>query len=211
MLLKREVIVTGDQLVDATSTVGAGRPGRGDQAQRARPATRCCASRSRTWASPMAVVFIEQTPREGRSSTARRSSARSRDQKVISEATIRGVFGNQFQHHRPLAGRGARPGAADALRRSWPRRSRSSTSASIGPSLGQENIDDGVRALVDRHARAVRVHDPLLPRVRRRGLDRAAGERRAADRAAVADEGRRCRCPASPASCSPSAWRWTPT
>ena len=185
-LLMREVIATGDQLVDATSTVGQDGPAvairlnaqAGDEMLRI---TQSNVGR------PMAVILIEQTTEKAvvNGETVDRKVTR---QEVISEATIRGVFGNQFNIT------GLSPGEARDLALLM-RSGQLAAAVSIvnerviGPSLGQVEHRGRREGAGDRHARAVRVHDPLLPRVRRRGLDRAAGERRAAHRAAVADEG----------------------
>ena len=81
----------------------------------------------------------------------------------------------------------------------------------IGPSLGQDNIDRGVRALVIGML-AMFVFMALYYRafgmVANAG---AARQRGAAHRAAVAAAGVAVAARASPASCSRSAWRSTPT
>ena len=81
----------------------------------------------------------------------------------------------------------------------------------IGPQLGKENIEKGVKALVIGMAALFAVHDPLLPGVRHRRGPGAARQRHRADGVAVDARHARCRCRASPASSSPSAWRWTRT
>jgi preprotein translocase subunit SecD len=93
----------------------------------------------------MAVVFIEkereQVERGGRKVVIDRSK-----EEVISVATIRGVFSNQFQITGLSAAEGSelakllRAGALAAPVYIVEQRL-------IGPSLGQDNIDDGTRAL----------------------------------------------------------------
>ena len=186
-LLKREVIATGDQLVDATSTATQDGPGvairldsqAGDEMLRITQAN---------IGRPMAVVLIEQTREKYTDET---GAVKERDvtkQEVISEATIRGVFSNQFNitglgqaEARDLAllmrsGQLAAPLSAISER-------------AIGPSLGQAEHRSRRARAADRFGCAVRVHDSLLPRVRHGGLDGAARKRGAADGAAVDDEG----------------------
>ena len=81
----------------------------------------------------------------------------------------------------------------------------------VGPSLGQDSIDKGLHAGADRHAPGRRLHGHLLPAL---GPDR---DRRPGPEPALRcsppwrASAPRSRCPASRASCSRSAWRWTPT
>jgi preprotein translocase subunit SecD len=95
---------------------------------------------------PMAVVFIEKerelVEREGREVALDRSK-----EEVISVATIRGVFGSNFQITGVMANEARelalllRAGSLAAPLYIVEQRT-------IGPSLGQDNIDRGVRALV---------------------------------------------------------------
>ncbi len=81
----------------------------------------------------------------------------------------------------------------------------------IGPSLGQDNIERGVRALV---IGMLATFVWMVLYYRAFGMvanARAAVERGAAHRAAVAAAGVAVACPASRASCSRSAWRSTRT
>jgi preprotein translocase subunit SecD len=144
-LLMREVIATGDQLVDATSTVGQDGPAvairlnaqAGDEMLRITQAN---------VGRPMAVILIEQTTEKAvvNGETVDRKVTR---QEVISEATIRGVFGNQFNIT------GLSPGEARDLALLM-RSGQLAAAVSIvnerviGPSLGQESIDAGIKALV---------------------------------------------------------------
>ena len=144
-LLKREVIATGDQLVGATS--GASQDGpqvsvrldarAGDEMLRVTRAN---------IGKPMAVVFIEKR-REVREVDGQKVERDVTTQEVISEATIRGVFGNQFQI----------TGLSQAESRELALLMRSGQLAAplfiveeraIGPSLGQASIEMGVNALL---------------------------------------------------------------
>jgi preprotein translocase subunit SecD len=145
-LLKREVIATGDQLVDANTTVTQDGPGvairlnsqAGDQMLRITQAN---------LGKPMAVVLSEQTREKY---TDVDGTVRERDvkkQEVISEATIRGVFSNQFN----ITGLGQGEARDLALLMRSGQLAAPLTAISertIGPSLGQQNIDSGVRALL---------------------------------------------------------------
>ena len=93
-LLKREVIATGDQLIDARSTATQEGPAvairlnaqAGDEMLRITQAN---------LGKPMAVVLIEKT-REKAFVNGQEIEREVTKQEVISEATIRGVFSNQF-------------------------------------------------------------------------------------------------------------------
>jgi preprotein translocase subunit SecD len=95
---------------------------------------------------PMAVVFIERE-RQLREQAGSKVAVDVTSEQVISVATIRGVFSNQFQ----ITGLTVREGQELA------KLLRAGALAApvyiveqrlIGPSLGQDNIDKGVRALV---------------------------------------------------------------
>ena len=145
VLLKREIIVTGDQLTKATSTTSNEGPAvsvmlNGPGGDAMLRTTRANVGK------PMAVVYIEksrQTVEEGGQKVQRDVT----EQKVISVATIRGVFSNQFQITGLTAGESRdlalllRAGSLAAPIYIVEERA-------IGPSLGQDNIDMGVRALI---------------------------------------------------------------
>ncbi len=144
VLLKREVIVTGEQLTDATSTYQQGEPavslrldGRGGEEM--------LRTTRENLGRPMAVVFIERE-RQLRDQGGEKTAVDVVHEQVINVATIRGVFSNQFQ----ITGLTAREGQELA------RLLRAGALAApvviveqrlIGPSLGQDNIDKGVLAL----------------------------------------------------------------
>jgi preprotein translocase subunit SecD len=145
VLLKRDVIATGEQLIDASSTLSQGEPavdvvldGRGGEEMLRTP--------RENLGKPMAVVFIEkereQVERDGRKVVIDRSS-----EEVISVATIRGVFSNRFQITGLTASEGQelakllRAGALAAPLYIVEQRL-------IGPSLGRDNIERGFKALL---------------------------------------------------------------
>jgi preprotein translocase subunit SecD len=95
---------------------------------------------------PMAVVYIEKSRRmvEENGQKVQRDVT---EQKVISVATIRGVFSNQFQITGLTAGE-ARELALLLRAGSLAAPIYIIEERAIGPSLGQDNIDKGVRALI---------------------------------------------------------------
>jgi preprotein translocase subunit SecD len=145
VLLKRDVIVTGEQVTDATSTLQNGEPavsvrldGRGGEEM--------LRTTRENLGKPMAVVFIERE-RQLREQGGQKVAVDVNREDVISVATIRGVFSNQFQ----ITGLTVREGQELA------KLLRAGALAApvviveqrlIGPSLGQDNIDKGVRALI---------------------------------------------------------------
>jgi preprotein translocase subunit SecD len=144
-LLKREVIATGDQLVDAKTTVTQDGPGvsirlnaqAGDEMLRATQAN---------LGHPMGVVLIERT----RQKAIVDGKEVERDvitQEVINEATIRGVFSNQFNITGLKQGE-ARELALLMRSGQLPAPLYVVSERPIGPSLGAANIDAGVRALL---------------------------------------------------------------
>ncbi len=144
ILLKRDVIVTGDELTQATSTTSQEGP-----AVSIKLDARGAESMQRTTrlnvGKPMAVVYIEKS-RHQVEVAGQKVERDVTTETVINVATIRGVFGPQFQVT------GLSIGEARDL--SLLLRSGSLAAPvdvveerAIGPSLGQENIDKGVRAL----------------------------------------------------------------
>ncbi len=145
VLLKRDIIATGEQLIDASFT-----PSQGEPAVSVKLDSRGGEEMLRTTREnlnrPMAVVFIEKdrelVTRDGRQVVVDRSK-----EEVISVATIRGVFSNNFQ----ITGLSAveatelakllRAGALAAPIVIVEQRV-------IGPSVGKDNIEKGTRALL---------------------------------------------------------------
>jgi preprotein translocase subunit SecD len=144
-LLKREVIATGENLVDATSTVTQDGPGV-EVRLNSRGAEAMLQTTRNNVGRPMAVVLIEKS----RETVTVNGQAVERDvttQQVISEATIRGVFGSPF-HITGLTQNEARELAL--LMRSGQLAAPLYVvqERAIGPSLGQESIRKGVQALI---------------------------------------------------------------
>ncbi|HEY5559652.1 MAG TPA: protein translocase subunit SecD [Steroidobacteraceae bacterium] len=145
VLLKREVIATGEQLIDASFAPSQGEPAVSVKLD-SRGGDEMLRTTRENLNRPMAVVFIEkereQVERDGRKVVIDRSK-----EEVISVATIRGVFSNQFQITGLTAAEGSelakllRAGALAAPLYIVEQRL-------IGPGLGRENIDRGFKALM---------------------------------------------------------------
>jgi len=145
VLLKRDVIATGDQLIDAKTTMAQGEPAV-DVVLDSRGGEQMLRNTRENLGKPMAVVFIEKerelVDRGGKKVVVDRSS-----EQVISVATIRGVFSNRFQITGLTASEGQelakllRAGALAAPLYIVEQRL-------IGPSLGKDNISRGFQALV---------------------------------------------------------------
>ena len=144
VLLKRDIIATGEQLIDASSNQAQGEPAV-DVVLDGRGGDDMLRTTRENLGKPMAVVFIEKerelVERDGRKVVVDRSS-----EEVISVATIRGVFSNRFQITGLTASEGQelarllRAGALAAPLYIVEQRL-------IGPSLGRDNIARGFRAL----------------------------------------------------------------
>jgi preprotein translocase subunit SecD len=146
LLLKRDLIATGEQLTDASTGFSEGAPevnvtldARGGQAML--EATRDNVGRR------MAVVYVEtKTLAEGEPCKGTRTGNTCVEERVISAATIQSVLSSRFRitglaaaeaHELALL---LRSGALAAPQTIVEQRS-------IGPSLGQDNIDRGLKAL----------------------------------------------------------------
>jgi preprotein translocase subunit SecD len=147
VLLKREVIASGEQLVDASSGFSEGQPAVFVKLD-ARGAAEMLETTRQHLGRPMAVVFIEKKrTAEGEACKGVRVGTECTEEEVISVATIRGVFGSNFQITGVMAGEARelalllRAGSLAAPLYIVEQRT-------VGPSLGQDNIDRGVRALV---------------------------------------------------------------
>jgi preprotein translocase subunit SecD len=144
VLLKRDVIVTGEQLTDARSTLSNGEPAV-DVRLDGRGGEEMLRTTRENLGKPMAVVFLERE-RVQREVNGEKVAVDVTNEEVISVATIRGVFSNQFQ----ITGLTVREGQELA------KLLRAGALAApvfiveqrlIGPSLGQDNIDKGITAL----------------------------------------------------------------
>ncbi len=145
VLLKRRTIVSGDQLVDATSGFSQGQPAvfvRLDS----KGSREMLETTKKNLQKPMAVVFVEQkrdlVERDGEMVEVNREV-----KEVINVATIQGVFSSNFQitgldvlEARDLSLL-LRAGALAAPIYKVEGRM-------IGPSLGQDNVDKGKRAII---------------------------------------------------------------
>jgi len=143
VLLKRDVVVTGDQLTDATfqpntqdgAAVSVGLDSRG--------AAKMLKNTQANLGHLMAVVFIDRS----REKNAQGVEVDRTTEEVINRATIRGVFSNNFSITgvNPIEGRELalllRAGGLAAPLTPIEERA-------IGPSLGQDNIDKGIKAMV---------------------------------------------------------------
>jgi len=143
VLLKRDVVVTGDQLTDASfqpntqdgPAVSVGLDSRG--------AAKMLKNTQENIGHQMAVVFIDRS----REKNAQGEEVDRISEEVINRATIRGVFSNNFQITgvNPIEGRELalllRAGGLAAPLTEVEERA-------IGPSLGQDNIDKGIHAMV---------------------------------------------------------------
>jgi preprotein translocase subunit SecD len=143
-ILQRDVVASGDQIVDAESGFSEGQPavfitldGAGGESML--KATRANVNK------PMSTVFIE-TRRETVARGGEQSFRTIKTEEIINTATIRGIFKNRFQITglTPMEARDLalllRAGALAAPVYKVEERT-------IGPSLGQENIDRGFMAV----------------------------------------------------------------
>jgi preprotein translocase subunit SecD len=145
VLLLRDVIVTGDQLTGASAGFDDGLPAVFVNLD-ARGARRMGETTRANLNKRMAVVFIEQKRDLVLRDGVEREVTRT-EERVISVATIRGVFSNRFMITGldPMEARDLalllRAGSLAAPIFKVEERT-------IGPSLGQENIDRGMQAVV---------------------------------------------------------------
>jgi preprotein translocase subunit SecD len=145
VLLKREVIATGDQLTNATSGQSQEGPAVNVKLD-ARAGENMLRTTRQNVNKRMAVVLIEKR-RESSEVGGQKVSREVTDEQVINDATIRGVFSNNFQ----ITGLGA----GEARELALLLRSGSLATViyeieerAVGPSLGRDNIDKGVTALI---------------------------------------------------------------
>jgi preprotein translocase subunit SecD len=145
VLLKRDIIVTGDQLVDATTAATEQGPGVSVKLDASGGEEMLRTTRTNL-GKPMAVVFIEQR-RENVEVGGQKIQRDIKEEKVINQATIQGVFSNSFQI----------TGLAVTEARELALLLRAGALAApifvieervVGPGLGKENIEKGVTALV---------------------------------------------------------------
>lgn len=144
-LLKRDIIVTGDQLVDAVTAATDSGPGVSVKLDSSGGEEMLRTTRANL-GKPMAVVFIEQR-REEVEVAGEKIVRDIKEEKVINTATIQGVFSNNFQ----ITGLGTNEAKELALLL------RAGALAApifvieervIGPSMGKDNIEKGTKALI---------------------------------------------------------------
>jgi preprotein translocase subunit SecD len=142
-LLKRDVVVTGDQLTDASFQPNTQDGPAVSVSLDSRGAAKMLKNTQENIGHRMAVVFIDRS----REKNAEGVDVDRTTEEVINQATIRGVFSNSFQITgvNPIEGRELalllRAGGLAAPLTPVEERA-------IGPSLGQDNIDKGVNAMV---------------------------------------------------------------
>jgi preprotein translocase subunit SecD len=145
ILLKREVIATGDQLTNATSTQTQEGPAVAIKLD-ARAGDAMLKTTRANLKKRMAVVLIEKR-RETSEVNGKKVSRDVTDEQVINDATIQGIFSNNFQITGLSAGE-ARELALLLRSGSLVAPIYSIEERAIGPSLGQDNIEKGITALV---------------------------------------------------------------
>jgi preprotein translocase subunit SecD len=145
VLLKREVIATGDQLTNATSGQSQEGPSVNVRLD-ARAGENMLRTTRANINKRMAVVLIEKR-RETQEVGSQKVAREVTDEQVINDATIRGIFSNNFQITGLQAGEARelalllRSGSLATV--IYPIEERA-----VGPSLGRDNIDKGVTALI---------------------------------------------------------------
>jgi len=147
ILLKRSVIVTGDQIVDAASTIDENGSAAvtvrldGKGGRRMSQVTRANVGK------PMAVVFIENRT-DTRYVDGQAVSTTKRVEEVINVATIREHFSNRFQTTGLDSSEEARDLALLLRAGALATPIEIVEERTVGPSLGQDNIDQGFSAVL---------------------------------------------------------------
>ncbi len=145
ILLKRELIATGDELTTANFSTTQDGPTVNIRLD-ARAGDRMLETTRNNLNRPMAVVYIEKRP-ETKIVDGKQVTRIVTDEKVINDATIKGVFANQFMITGMNAGE-ARDLALLLRSGSLAVDIYPVEEQVVGPSLGQDNIDKGIDALV---------------------------------------------------------------
>jgi len=145
LLLKREIIATGDQLTNATSTQTQEGPAVSIKLD-ARGGEAMLKTTRANLKKRMAVVLIEKR-RETSEVNGQKVTKDVTDEQVINDATIQGIFSNNFQIT------GLSSGEARELALLLRSGSLSTPiyvieERAVGPSVGKENIDKGIHALI---------------------------------------------------------------
>ena len=145
LLLKREIIATGDQLTNATSTQTQEGPAVSLRLD-SRAGDAMLKTTRANLKKRMAVVLIEKR-RETSTVNGKEVTKDITDEQVINDATIQGIFGNQFQITGLQAGE-ARELALLLRSGSLSTPIYPVEERVVGPSVGKENIDKGINALI---------------------------------------------------------------
>ncbi|HUL81001.1 MAG TPA: protein translocase subunit SecD [Gammaproteobacteria bacterium] len=145
-LLRRDLIASGDQMVDASASYSNGQP-IVQVRLNAQGGRKMLDTTSANVGKPMGVLFIEEKPKLVERDGKMVLGEPDRTETVISVATIQGVFSNRFQIS------GLTPFEAQDLALLLRAGSLAAPivpveEKTIGPSLGQDNIDRGVRATI---------------------------------------------------------------
>jgi len=145
VLLKREIIATGDQLTNATSSQSQEGPAVNVRLD-ARAGENMLKTTRANLNRRMAVVLIEKR-HETTEVNGKKVSREVTDEQVINDATIKGVFSNNFQITGLTSGE-ARELALLLRSGSLATPIYEIEERAVGPSLGRDNIDKGVTALI---------------------------------------------------------------
>jgi len=145
LLLKREIIATGDQLTNATSTQTQEGPAVSLRLD-SRAGDAMLKTTRANLKKRMAVVLIEKR-RETSTVNGKEVTKDVTDEQVINDATIQGIFSNQFQITGLQAGE-ARELALLLRSGSLSTPIYPVEERVVGPSVGKENIDKGINALI---------------------------------------------------------------
>jgi len=145
VMLKRDIIVTGNQLINATATSGQSGPEVQITLDSAGGEEMLKTTRANV-GKPMGVVFVEQR-RETTEVNGKQVTRDIKEERVINVATIQGVFGNRFQttglsmneaRELSLLLRGGALTANISI----------ANERTVTATLGEKNIKDGVNALI---------------------------------------------------------------
>jgi preprotein translocase subunit SecD len=148
VLVSKRIIATGDELVDAASGVDqqSGTP-KVDVTLSASGAKKMLDFTSSSVGKPMAVVYVE-TVYDTKTVDGKEVHVPHTTQEVISDATIQGVFGKQFQTTGLNSPKEASELALLLKGGSLAAPMNIASQFVIGPSLGQDNIQKGLRAVL---------------------------------------------------------------
>jgi preprotein translocase subunit SecD len=145
LLLKREIIATGDQLTNATSTQQQEGPAVAIKLD-ARAGEAMLKTTRANLKKRMAVVLIEKR-RDMSEVNGKKVSRDVTDEQVINDATIQGIFSNNFVITGLQAGE-ARELALLLRSGSLSTGIYPIEERAVGPSVGRDNIEKGIRALI---------------------------------------------------------------